>query len=170
MSQLPNQLNLAALVLRATVGLFLAAHGYNKVFGGGGLEGTGRWFGSIGMRWPIWQARLAASTELGAGLLLAVGLLTPLASAGVIGIMLVAIWVDHRHNGFFIFHKDQGWEYCAVLAITAWAIAIIGPGKWSLDNAFGIHWNGWVGTWVAAIVGVGGAVLQLGVSYRPTKK
>ena len=69
-------------MLRAVFGLFLAAHGYNKVFGGGGLAGTGRWFGSLGMRWPNVQARLAASTEMGAGVLFALGLLTPFAEIG----------------------------------------------------------------------------------------
>ena len=88
----PSQLNLGLLILRLCLGLFLAYHGYNKVFGPGGLAGTSGWFASMGMKWPKWQARLAASTEIGAGLMLAVGLLTPLAAAGVIGIMVVAIY------------------------------------------------------------------------------
>ena len=54
-------------------GVGLAAHGYNKIFGGGKLKGTAGWFGSIGMKWPKWQARLAAATEIGAGLLFAAG-------------------------------------------------------------------------------------------------
>ena len=53
-----DQFNFGVLVLRLVFGLFLAYHGYNKVFGGGGLAGTARWFGSIGMRWPQWQARI----------------------------------------------------------------------------------------------------------------
>lgn len=170
MPELPNQINLGMLVLRLTVGLFLAAHGYNKVFGGGGLKGTAGWFGSIGMRWPALQARLAASTEIGAGLLLAAGLLTPFAAAGVIGLMVVAIWVAHRFNGFYIFNKDQGWEYCALISLAAWTIAIIGPGEWSLDHAFDIAWHGWNGAVIGAVVGLGGALLQLAVSYRPAKK
>ena len=80
-----NQFNAGMLILRAVFGLFLAYHGYNKVFGPGGLEGTARWFESIGMRWPRWQARLAAATEIGSGLLMAAGFLTPLAAAGMIG-------------------------------------------------------------------------------------
>lgn len=162
-----HQLNGGLLLLRLCLGLFLAYHGYNKVFGGGGLSGTAGWFGSIGMKWPIWQARLAASTEIGAGLLLAAGLLTPLAAAGVIGIMLVAIVVAHAKVGFFIFLPNQGWEYCATIAIGALAVALIGPGQWSLDEAFGLAFNGWLGFLIAAIVGVGGAAVQLGTSYRP---
>ncbi|MFI0525700.1 MAG: DoxX family protein, partial [Ilumatobacteraceae bacterium] len=85
-----QQLDVGLLVLRAVFGVFLAYHGYNKFAGPGGLKGTTGWFGSIGMKWPAWQARLAATTEVGAGVLLAAGLLTPLAAAGVIGVMVVA--------------------------------------------------------------------------------
>ena len=60
-----DQLNVGLLLLRLCLGLFLAYHGYNKVFGGGGLTGTAGWFGSIGMKWPAWQARIAATTEIG---------------------------------------------------------------------------------------------------------
>ncbi len=161
------QINGALLVLRLCLGLFLAYHGYNKVFGGGGLAGTAGWFGSIGMKWPTWQARLAAATEIGAGLLLAAGLLTPFAAAGVIGIMIVAIVVAHAKVGFFVFLPNQGWEYCATIALGALAIGIAGPGEWSLDDTLGIAFNGWSGLLVTLLVGVGGAALQLATSYRP---
>ena len=162
------QFNLAALVLRAVFGLFLAYHGYNKVFGGGGLSGTARWFGSIGMRWPIWQARLAAATEIGAGVLLAAGFVTPLAAAGVVGVMVVAIVTCHWKVGFFVFLPNQGWEYCASIAVAAFCVAATGPGDWSMDHAVGLTFHGWWGAIVAAGVGVGGALIQLAVSYRPT--
>lgn len=161
------QFDVGILVLRLAFGLFLAYHGYNKFFGPGGLKGTAGWFGSIGMRWTKWQARLAASTEVGAGVLLAAGLLTPLAAAGMIAIMIVAIVVAHWKVGFFIFKPNQGWEYCASIAIAAFVVATVGPGKYSLDRAFDIEWSDWWGALVAAAVGIGGAVLQLGVSYRP---
>lgn len=164
-----DQLNLATLVLRLTLGLFLAAHGANKVFGGGGLAGTGRWFGSIGMKWPALQARLAAATEIGAGLLLAAGFLTPFAAAGIISVMLVAIVAAHRKNGFFIFNKGEGWEYCATIALAAFAVGTAGPGEWSVDHAADITWSGWTGMLIAGLLGVGGAALQLLVSYRPKK-
>ena len=120
-----HQVNLALLVLRLVFGLFLAYHGYNKVFGGGGLKGTAGWFGTIGMRWPAWQARLAAATEIGAGLMFAAGILTPLAAAGMIGLMTVAIVVAHWKVGFFIFKPNQGWEYCASIAVVAAIAAVI---------------------------------------------
>jgi putative oxidoreductase len=164
-----DRINFALLVLRLVFGLFLVAHGYNKVFGGGGLAGTARWFASIGMRWPTWQARLAASTEIGAGLLFAAGLLTPLAAAGMIALMLVAIYTVHLRNGFYIFRKGEGWEYCASIAFAAFSVAVIGPGEWSFDHAIGLDWNSWSGTVIAAAVGVVAAALQLAVSYRPPK-
>ncbi len=161
-----NQFNAGLLILRVVFGLFLAYHGYNKFFGPGGLEGTARWFESIGMRWPKWQARLAATTEVGSGVLMAAGLLTPLAAAGMIGVMTVAIVVEHWKVGFFIFKPNQGWEYCASIAVTAFVIAMVGPGRWSLDHAFDLDWHGWTGAMIAAVAGVGGAVTQLAICYR----
>ena len=163
-----DQLNGGLLVLRLCLGLFLAYHGYNKVFGGGGLSGTAGWYGSIEMKWPIWQARLAATTEIGAGLMLAAGFVTPLAAAGVIGIMVVAIVVAHAKVGFFVFLPNQGWEYCATIALGALAVGIIGPGQWSIDEAIGLSFNGWTGLLVTTVVGLGGALAQLASSYRPT--
>jgi len=91
-----------------------------------------------------------------------------LAAAGVIGIMVVAIVVAHAKVGFFVFLPNQGWEYCATIAIGAAAVGIMGPGDLSLDNSFDLVASGWTGAVIALTVGVGGAVLQLLSSYRPT--
>ena len=80
-----NSVNIAALVLRLAVGGTMIAHGWNHAFGGGKLPGTARWFESIGIRPGRVHALLATVTELGAGGLLVLGLLTPLAAAGVVG-------------------------------------------------------------------------------------
>jgi putative oxidoreductase len=168
-----NNLNLGLFVIRVFFGVSMAYHGYNKVFGGGGLKGTAGWFESMGMRWPAIQARVAAFTEIGAGLMFAAGLLTPLAAAGLIGLMVVAIYTSHLKNGFFIFNPGSGWEYCGSIAAAAFGVGAIGAGEWSLDEAFDIHmtgWNGWMGAAVAGVVGVGGAGAQLAVSYRPPAK
>ena len=165
-----SQMNAGLLLLRVVFGLFLAAHGVNKIIGGNGLKGTAGWFRSMGMRWPMWQARLAAATEIGAGVLFAAGLLTPLAAAGIIGVMLVAIVVAHWKVGFFVFLPNQGWEYCASIAVVALAVATMGPGEWSIDDAAGLTVDGWTGGAVALVVGVVGAVAQLGLSYRPERK
>jgi len=166
---LDDQFDAGMLALRACLGLFLAYHGYNKIFGGGGLKGTASWFGGIGFTWPHWQARLAATTEIGAGLLLATGFLTPLAGAGVIGVMLVAIVVAHWKVGFFVFLPNQGWEYCATIAIGALAVGTMGPGRWSIDHAIDFSYDGWMGAAVTAGLGIGGALVQLLLFYRPAR-
>jgi putative oxidoreductase len=162
-----NHVTFGLLVLRVVLGVWIACHGYNKFFGGGKLAGTGRWFESMGVK-PGWlNARLAATTEVGSGLLMAMGLVTPLAAAGIIGLMLVAIAVDHRMHGFFIFRPGEGWEYCGFLAVAAFSIATIGAGKASLDHAIGWDVEGYWGAGIALIVGVLGAAGQLALFYRP---
>ncbi len=104
------------LILRVCLGLTMAAHGYNKFFGGGRIPGTAKWFESIGMKPGMLHARIAATTEMSAGLGLAVGLLTPIPAAGFVALMLVAAWTVHRPNGFFI--VKEGWEYNLVLAVS----------------------------------------------------
>jgi putative oxidoreductase len=156
------------LVLRLVLGLTLAAHGYNKFFGGGRIPGPARWFESIGMKYGTFQAVVAASTEIAAGLGLAAGLLTPIPAAGFVALMLVAAWTVHRHNGFFI--VKEGWEYNLILAVTAVAIATTGPGKLSLDyQLFGQDYfhPGWHGLFGSLLLGFGGALGQLALFYRP---
>lgn len=158
------------LILRLVLGVTLAAHGYNKFFGGGRIPGTARWFESIGMKPGKFHATVAATTETAAGLGLAAGLLTPIPAAGFVSLMLVAAWTVHRHNGFFI--VKEGWEYNLVLALGAVAVATIGPGRLSLDWViFGKNWlDGWQGLVISAGLGLVGAFGQLLIFYRPPAK
>jgi putative oxidoreductase len=160
-----EQIEVALFVVRLVFGVTLACHGYNKVFGAGGLAGTAGFFESIGMRWPNVQARLAAATEIGAGLMFAAGFLTPFAAAGMIGLMAVATWTVHRGNGLFVF--NQGWEYTVSVAVVAWAVATIGPANYSVDEVLDLHWSGWTGSWIAAALGLGAAIVQLATCFRP---
>jgi putative oxidoreductase len=160
--------DLGVLILRVVVGVSLAAHGYNKFFGGGRIPGTARWFDSMGMRPGKVHAVLAASMELGAGLALAIGLLTPFAAAGWVGLMFVAAYTVHVKNGFFIV-KD-GFEYNLVLATVAIAVATMGPGEISFDELIGLRLDGWWGLVVSLGGGLAGAGLLLGTSYRPPVK
>jgi putative oxidoreductase len=156
------------LLLRLVLGLTLAAHGWNKFFGGGRIPGTARWFESIGMKFGTFQAVVAASTEIGAGLGLAAGLLTPIPAAGFVALMLVAAWTVHRANGFFI--VKEGWEYNLILATAAVTVATLGAGRYSLDYVlFGGHHMlaGWHGLLISLVLGVGGAIGQLLLFYRP---
>jgi putative oxidoreductase len=150
----------------------MLAHGYNHIFGGGKIPGTARWFGSMGMRPPVVHAWLASLVELGAGILLLAGLLTPFAAAGVIGVMAVAFVINHRKNGFFIFRPGEGYEYVMTLALVSLALALLGAGGWSLDHAFGIDddLDAGVGLAIALIGGAGGALVLLALSWRPVRE
>lgn len=157
--------DLGMLLVRLALGPMLVVHGCNKVFGAGGLAGTTRWFDALGLR-PAWlHARVAAATEIGAGLLATLGLLTAPVAAAVVGLMLVAALTDHRGKGYFVF--QGGWEYTLVIAMVALGLTAAGPGRWSLDHAFGLDLAGpaWAGA--ALVVGAAAALGLVATSYRP---
>jgi putative oxidoreductase len=166
-----HSIDLALLVLRLNLGAVFLAHGINHIFGGGKIAGTGRWFESLGMR-PGWlHAWTASLTEIGAGAMLVLGLLTPLGAAGVVGVMLVAWITNHKGNGFFIFRPGEGWEYVMTLTLVGFALAILGPGQWSIDNPAGLlRLDGWTGFWIALGAGGGGAAALLAGFWRPQPK
>ncbi|MEU1983069.1 DoxX family protein [Nocardia sp. NPDC019395] len=157
--------DIALLLLRLVVGGTMIAHGVNHWIGGGKIAGTAGWFSSLGLRNGVLQAWLSVITEIGAGVLLVVGLLTPLAAAAVISVMLVAALLAHRKNGFFVM-KD-GYEYVLVLGVVCVAIGILGPGALSLDRAADIEITGWTGGAIALVVGVLATAALLAVFWRP---
>ena len=161
--------DVALMILRAGLGMMIFVHGYNKAFRGGRLAGTGRWFQSMGMRPGKVHATLAASVEMGVGVLLVVGLLTQVGAAGLIGLMVVAFWTVHRHKGFMI--TGEGWEYVALIAVMSAVCAMLGPGLISLDAELEIlhRLDGWTGLGIALLLGVGAGAAQLLVFYRPPK-
>lgn len=144
----------------------MAAHGYGKFFLGGRIPGTARWFDSMGMR-PNGKvhAVAAATTEVGAGLLLAAGFLTPLAAAGIVGLMVVAAWTVHRDNGFFI--VKSGWEYNLILAVVPVGVAMIGPGRYSVDHALDLSFDPAPALLLSAGLGLAAGVGLLVACYRP---
>ena len=160
-------LNIGLLLLRIAVGVTMLAHGYNHIWRGGKIAGTARWFESLGLKPGIVHAWMASLVELAAGTMLILGLAIPLAAAGVVGVMMVAILTVHRFNGFFIFRPGEGWEYTGNLTMAGLALGAAGAGEWSLDHAIGFSVDGWVGLAIAAIGGIGGAVLLLAVFWRP---
>ena len=159
--------DLGLLIIRIALGLMIAAHGYNHFFGGGRLPGAGRWFDSLGIRPGIFHAWVTAVVEVGAGVMFAAGLLTPLAAAGIVGILSVAGIVVHRPNGFFI--VKEGYEYVLVASLTVTGVSAIGPGRWSIDHAvFGWHdITGWGGVALSGGLGLAAAVGLLAVFWRP---
>jgi putative oxidoreductase len=112
---------------------------------------------------------MATGTELGAGLLLVLGLLTPLAAAGAVGTMAVALVTAHLRNGFFIFRPGQGYEYVIMIILVACGLGALGGGTISLDRALTISddLSGWTGLIIAAGAGILGAALLLAVFWRP---
>jgi len=169
-------LDIGTLLLRVALGITMLAHGYNHMWGGGKLAGTARWFESIGIRPGRVHALLATLTELAVAPLLFLGLLTPLAAAGVLGVMLVALISNHLKNGYFIFRPGEGYEYVLFLAFAALALAALGGGGWSIDHVLvnhdvgGCRWlYGWHGLVVAGVAGGGGAGLLLATCWRPNR-
>jgi putative oxidoreductase len=167
-----DSIDLALLILRCGAGAVMLAHGLNHIYGGGKIAGTGRWFESLGMRPGELHAWLASLTEVGAGALLVLGFLTPLAAAGIVGVMLVAWITNHRGNGFFIFRPGEGWEYVMTLTLVGIAIGALGPGEWSLDHAFDLidDLTGTTGLLITVLAGGGGAAALLATFWRPPAK
>jgi len=129
-------MEIGLLLIRLALGLTLAAHGAQKlfgIFGGYGISATGAFFDSIGFRPGKPLAFLAGAGELLGGLALALGLLTPLAAAAILSTMIVAVWGVHLEKGFFV--QNGGYEYPLVLGVIATALAFSGPGNLSLDVA-----------------------------------
>jgi putative oxidoreductase len=141
------------LLLRVVGGLTISAHGLQKLFGwfgGGGIRGTAGFFENLGFRPPLLLTVLAGLGEAG-GLLFAAGFLTPLAALGMTIVMFNAIAVVHWSKGFF--NSNGGLEFPLSLATIAIAVAMTGPGRFSIDRAIG--WDDnisglWWGVGVAA--------------------
>ena len=160
-----NEADAVALLLRLVLGVVMVAHGLNHWRGGGRIAGTARWFTGLGLTHGTLQAWLSVLTEVGAGVLLPAGLLTPLACAAVISVMLVAGLLAHRPHGFFVF--KEGYEYVLTLAVVSLALAVLGPGSASLDEAAGIAVSGWTGGGIALGVSVGATAGLLAAFWRP---
>jgi putative oxidoreductase len=126
----------AALALRIPVGIIFAAHGAQKLFGwfgGYGLDGTGQFFGSIGLHPGYLMALLAGSAEFFGGLALVFGLLVRPAAAALAFAMGVAIFSVHLGNGFFL--DKGGLEYALALFAASLSLLFRGAGRFSVDRA-----------------------------------
>ena len=122
------------------------------------------------MKPGVLHAWLASLTELGRGTMLVLGFLTPLAAAGVVGVMLVAWITNHLKNGFFIFRPGEGWEYVMTLCACGVALGALGGGRFSLDHAFDIHWYGWSGLLTALSRAAVARCSCSPIFWRPVKK
>lgn len=125
-----------ALALRIPVGIVFAAHGAQKLFGwfgGYGLEGTGEFFGSVGLNPGYLMALLAGLVEFFGGLALVAGVLVRPAAAALAFAMLIAIFAVHFGNGFFA--DKGGYEYALTLFAASLSLLFSGAGRFSVDRA-----------------------------------
>ena len=138
-------------LIRVVVGMLLIGHAAQKLFGwfgGHGLAGTGAFFHGIGYRPGRRLALLAGLAELAGGLLLTLGLLTPLAAAIIVGTMIAAA-ATHMRNGLWV--QNGGYETPLLYAVTALGVAFTGSGGVSLDRLFGLNWPWPYGLYAAAL-------------------
>ncbi|QXE33839.1 DoxX family protein [Streptomyces sp. GMY02] len=155
------------LTLRVVVGGLVAAHGLQKMthwLGGSGLAGGAEEFRHDGFRGGRLTALAAGTGQTGGGLLLAAGLLTPLAVGTVASVMTVAVTVKYPHG---LWVQDDGYEFPLVLIVTMAAIGLAGPGVWSLDHLAGIDWPASVGL-AGCAAGVLGGLATRRVLWRAT--
>ncbi|MFI9610476.1 DoxX family protein [Streptomyces sp. NPDC052023] len=156
------------LVLRLVVGLLIAGHGVQKVsfrLGGNGVAGGTEEFRRDGFRGGRLTALTAGASQIGSGLFLAVGLLTPLAAMAAMGVMTVAATVKWP-KGLWV--QNDGYEYPLVLVAGCAALALTGPGRWSLDHALGLDpWPLWVSGAAIAVGPVSGLLTRLVLHRAP---
>jgi len=159
----PTGAGLGLLVGRLMLGLAMAAHGSQKLFGwfgGHGLDKTGGYFEALGFRPGRGFAAVASVTETVSGVLVALGLFGPVGPALMLSVMVVAAATVHWKGGFFA--QSNGIEVPFLYSAGAVGLALVGPGRFSLDALLGLEWL-WTPS-IAALalaIGVVGAVLNL---------
>jgi putative oxidoreductase len=152
-------MDIGLLLLRLLIGLLLVGHGAQKLFGtfgGSGIAATGGFFEAVGFRPGKAMALVASFAEAGAGLFLALGLLTPLSAAAVIGTLLVA---GSTLAAKGLWALDGGYELCLLYGGSAAVLALTGPGAYSLDAALGLGNSVWWGVGAIAVGLIAGLVV-----------
>jgi putative oxidoreductase len=152
------------LALRLIAGLLMAGHGAQKLFGwwgGPDWDFIVNGFAQAGYTPGKFFAILASSSEVVGGLFLALGLLTPLGSAAVIGVMFNAVVAVHWHSG--VWAANGGYELPLLFGIVAVTLGFTGPGRLSLDRGWRWAAGGAVPGLVSLGLGLAGALIVLAV-------
>jgi putative oxidoreductase len=162
-------LSVGLLLLRVVVGLIMAGHGAQKLFGwfgGHGVRKTGELFAQLGFQPGTAFAAAASISEIASGLLVTVGFLGPVGPALMIAVMIVAGITVHWGHGLFA--QKGGIELPLLYTAAAFGLALTGYGQYSLDNALGIAGHLPVSdTWIALTLGVVGGFANLALRRRP---
>jgi putative oxidoreductase len=156
--------HLGLLVLRAGLGVVLGAHGLQKLFGwwgGSGVSGFRNSLTDVGYQHADILAYVSAGGELVAGVLLVLGLFTPLAAAGALAFLingLLATISVRPHTRNFSFFLPEGHEYQITLIAMAAAVILCGPGRYGLDARRGWAHRPFIGSFVALLAGIGAGI------------
>jgi putative oxidoreductase len=151
------------LAARLTVGFLIFGHGAQKLwgwFGGPGFDGIAAELSKLGYSPEHFFAALLGGSEVIGGVLLMLGLLTPLGAAAVIGVMTNGIVTVTWSHGMF---GENGYEYGLLLAVAAATLAFTGPGRFSLDRGWPWSGGGLLPGVVSLALGIGGALVVLAV-------
>lgn len=159
-------MDIALLLVRLIVGLAIARHGTEKLFGwfgGYGLAGSAGFFEQLGYRPGQLFVIAAAGAEIGGGALTVLGLGGPLGPALIVMVMLVAIFSVHISKGFAA--ANGGYELNALYIAAALAPAFE-LGAYSLDRVFGLATQATATVWTTLAIAVVLAGLNL-LARRP---
>jgi len=155
--------DLSLLIVRLVIGLGMAAHGAQKLFGwfgGGGISGTASFLESLDFRPGRFFAASSGLAEFTGGVLIALGFLGPIGAAVIVMVMIVAILAVHAKNGFF--NTDNGAELPILYIAAAFLFSFVGFGAISVDAALGLTWSPLV-AWLVLALAVIAAFLTFGV-------
>lgn len=156
--------DLGLMLLRVGLGALLIGHGLQKAFGlwgGSGLGGFEQSLADLGYQHANVLTYVGAGAQIAAGVLLVLGLFTPLAAAAAVAYLLngllasVSSQSDHANFPFFL---PEGHEYQVTLIVLAAGLTLTGPGRYGFDAGRGWARRPFIGSAIALLVGIGAGI------------